>query len=177
MRLCNAVEEMLSGRGQRIWVVGTRGMGKSRLLAEIVQYAVMRHVSVERLESEALADPARVGPGVWVADSIARSLTRSIDDRLCQSADRGWLGLATETSRGRCLRAGVPETAILPLEGLETKDALRLLDDWWGSDLDPAWACRIVHSTRGHPGRIRQAAERLLRERRRVASPRPNVAP
>lgn len=176
-RLCDAVEEMLSGHGQRIWITGTRGMGKSRLLDEIVQYAALRHVSVVTLESEAFADPARLGPGIWIADAVARSQTRSIDDRLRSCAAHGGLGLATETSRGRCLRSGVPETAILALEGLEAADALRLLEDGLESELDRIWARRIVQSTGGHPGRIRQAAERFTRKRRRVASPRPNVAP
>jgi hypothetical protein len=164
-RLCRAVEEARFGGAGRLWIVGPSGIGKSRLLDEIARYAAWRHVPVAYAGSQ--LDPCEpgIGPGLLIVDPVAPTHVERVDDRLRQGAERGILGLATTSSPGRCLRSGIPEASLISLEGLDPKDSLRLLGACLGSALDPAWARRVARSTRGHPERMRQAAERLLTTR------------
>ncbi|MBW2294505.1 MAG: ATP-binding protein [Deltaproteobacteria bacterium] len=161
-RLCRAVEQTRDGRGGRLWIVGPQGIGKSRLLAEIAQYGALRNVPVERASSNMDPDAYPIGPGLVIVDPVANAHVTVLDDRLRRASERGILGLATATSFGQGLPAGIPETAVIAVEGLDSNDSFRLLRAWLGPAIELAWARRIIQSTHGHPGQMRLAAERLL---------------
>ena len=163
-QLCRAVEEARLGRGARLWLAGSQGVGKSRLLAEIARYAAWRDVRVDSVDSgqDPLAPPLRSGPSLLIVDPVAPTQVPAVDERLCRAANVAVLGLATTSSAYRCLQAGIPKAALIAVTGLDSAEAFQLLEAWLGSALDPVWADSLVRSTHGHPGRMRDAAERFL---------------
>lgn len=161
-RLCHALEEARLGAGGRLWIVGPQGIGKSRLLAEIAGYAAWRHFPVEHAAMDLDPQAPQIGSGLLIVDPVAMARVATLNDRLCRVGERGILALATATSADRCVQAGIPEAALVAVGGLDPADSLRLLGAWLGSVLDPAWARLVVRSTFGHPGRMREVAERFL---------------
>lgn len=169
-QLCHAVEETRHGRGARLWIVGPPGIGKTRLVAEIERYAAWRGVPVEHVGADLDPRAFPVGPRLVIVDPVERTRVANLEDWLGHTAERGILGLATAISRGYCVEANIPEAAQVEIQGLDGEDALRLLGAWLGTELEPVWARGVVRSTRGHPERMRQAAECFLRIRRRARS-------
>jgi hypothetical protein len=169
--LCRAVEEARLGGGARFWVVGPVGIGKSRLLAEIAQYAGWRHIPVD-FSDPTVADSAahrfgsRLGPSLLIVDPVASAQVTRLDEQLRCAAENPTIALATATSAESCLRAGIPENALIAIDGLDPADSLRLLRAYLGSAFDLAWARRTARSTRGRPGQMREAAANFLETRR-----------
>lgn len=172
-RLCDAVEEVRLEQGSRLWIVGPAGIGKSRLLAEVARYAAWRGIPVGHIRSSRDRDAPGDGPSLQIVDPVAAGHVARLEERLCRAAEQGRLGLATATSSGLCAAANIPKAALIEIDELDPEDALRLLGAWVGSALDLDWARSVVHSTGGHPERMRRAAERFLSTRRRKRAWRP----
>ncbi len=175
-RLCQAVEDARLGHGARFWIVGSPGIGKTRLLDEIERYAAWRDVPIDRFDSDLEIDASRPGPRLEIIDPVAPEGIARLERRFQRSADPAVLRLATAHSADRCRSVGIPGDALVVLDGLDSGDAFRLLRAWLGQALEPGWARRIVRSTRGHPGRLRRAAERFL-ETHRVALAKGRLEP
>jgi hypothetical protein len=180
-RLCRAVEEARCGRGARLWIVGPTGIGKTRMLAEIVQYAAWRHVPVDNANAADLRDDSdrrefRFEPSVLIVDPVEVSQVAELDERLCRASEKSTLALATLASAESCSSAGVPKAALITLGRLDPEDSLRLLEACLGPAFDPVSARRSVVSAGGRPGEMRRAAARFLETRRRQGE-RLNASP
>ena len=165
-RLCQAIEDVRLGHGAKFWIVGSSGIGKTRLLDEIERYAAWRGVPVDRSDPDRGIDASRPGPRLEIIDPVAPEGIARLEGRFPRSADQAILRLATAGSVDRCRSVGIPGDALVVLGELDSGDAIRLLHAWLGQALDPTWARRIIRSTGGHPGRLRQAAKRFLETRR-----------
>lgn len=167
-RLCEAIEAARRGRGERIWLVGSPGTGKSRLLEEIARYAAWRRVRVEWVPpgpvgEKTLREGAAPG-GLWLFDPLGRRRVEAVDARLAGIASSGGLAVATSDSIRRCREACVPEPALLLLPRLSERELLRLLGSWVGPGGDREWQRRAVERAAGRPGRLRRAVAARLAE-------------
>jgi len=162
-RLCRAVEQTRHGRGAHYWLVGPAGIGKSRLLVEIAHYAGWRRIPAETIPSERewVPGPLPNVPRVVIVDSVAPSQVAAFEGRLRRTALPSTLILAATRLVDPPPDTCIPGSSVLTLGGLDSEDSSRLLQAWLGSAFDPTEARRIVQSTAGHPGRMRDAVEQL----------------
>jgi hypothetical protein len=169
-RLRRGVEAALLGRGNRIWLVGTAGAGKTRLIDEIVCYAQLRSVPFFRADAISLAAAADaplagVAPLVVVDPVPARSAGR-VETVLRSFARSG--GFAVATSRGA---GSVPPDACIALPPLGVADVRRLLGVLTGRDPGAAEAALALRETGGIPREVERWVEAFARERELRATP------
>jgi hypothetical protein len=164
-RLRRSVEAALLGRGARLWLVGIAGIGKTRLLDEIVCYAQLRNVPFLRADATSLAagrdSLSAGGTRLLVVDPVSPDACAEVDADLQSFARSG--GFAVAASRRFARSIGVPPDARIALPPLGAGDVRRLLSALAGRDAGAAEAAVALRETGGIPRRVERWAEASAR--------------
>ena len=165
-RLRGGVEAALAGRGgARLWLVGVAGIGKTRLVDELICYAQLRGVPFRRADAYSLAAAAESlsagSPGLLVIDPVS-ARERAQADPVLQSFARSG-GFAVAASRCAARPIGVPPDACIALAPLGAGELRRLLSALAGRDPGAAAAALALRETGGVPRRVERWGEGLAR--------------
>ena len=164
-RLRRGVEAALGGRGARLWLVGIGGIGKTRLLDEIVCYAQLRDVPFRRADATSLAAAVASlsdeATALLVVDPVSADAFAQVD-AILQSFARGG-GFAVAASRGVARSFRVAPDARIALSPLGTGDVRRLLGALAGRDPGAAEAALALRETAGIPRRVARWGEAFTR--------------
>jgi hypothetical protein len=167
--LRRGVEAALAGRGARLWLVGTAGIGKTRLLDEIVCYAQLRDVPYLRVDASSLAagrDSLSAGATrLLVVDPVSADACARIDADLQSFARSGGFAVAASRSAPRSIE--VPPDARVALSPIGVGDVRRLLSALAGRDPGAAEAAVALRETGGIPRSVERWAEAFARRAKR----------